>query len=546
MEKEVLFQYEAAANASYLVASVGQGDFIRYAMKMLENNAIAHLLPAKKFQQDDRVQIHYNVTARMTLQQILTRQQMKKNEFLSLLEGILSAYDELLEYQLSLSGLLLDEEHIFVKPGSFDPGFIYLPIYAEDNSLTNLRAFVMEMVTESRIANTNDDFVQRLIALINDPGMTLQQMHDEVRKLSAAKTPLRVPEVPKGDPVPEVPVFNPGGQPVKRDAAPHVERPITPPPVSVPPVEQPPAAPSPAPTPRPWNPMPDKAPGEKGGKKAGTGKEKKEKGSSSKESTIFVAVQAAFVLVAALLLKSGFFVQDGQINFSYIAGIAVLILGADFVLYRELFVNRKKKNTAAAGKAGKPAGGKSGKLPKVPGTKPNAVKPPVAKQPAVPSVGQSYAPPKPAAPVSPVNVAPANVPEPRPVTPPAQPYYPPENSVNMDPNGEKTVLMGEYDAGEGYLEYVENGLFKRIHLTNEVTVVGSLPQSVDYVLNSKRVSKVHAEFIRCGDQYSVRDINSTNGTYLNGGVQRIVSNQDFLLKNGDRVRLGDVELTFKC
>lgn len=541
MDKKVVFQYEAAANASYLVASVGQEDFIRYEMKMLENNAIAHLLPAKKFQQDDLVQIHYNVTARMTLQQILTRQQMKKNEFLSLLQGVLSAYDELLEYQLSLSGLLLDEEHIFVKPGSFDPGFIYLPIHVEDSGLTSLRDFVMQMVTGSRIANTHDDFVQRLIALVNEPGLTLQQMHDEVRKLSAVKPAApSIPEAPKGNPGPAVPVFHSGGQPVKRDAAPPVEQP---------PVAPPPVAHSPAPTPPHREPMspvgtnkdhgekPDKKPG----KKPGT---VKEKGSSSKESTIFVAVQAVFVLLAALLLKNGFFVQEGQINYSYIAGIAVLILGADFVLYRELFVNRKKKS-AAAGKAGKPAGGKSGKLPKAPGAKTNAVKPPVAKQPAASPSVQDYAPQKPVAPVSPVNVTPVVSPEPSPVTPSPQPYYPPENSMDTESNTE-TVLMDEYGAGEGYLEYVENGLVKRIHLTNEVTVLGSRPQNVDHVLNSKRVSKVHAEFIRCGDQYSVRDINSTNGTYLNGGAQRIVSNQDFLLKNGDRVRLGDMELTFKC
>lgn len=542
MEREVLFQYETAANASYLVASVRQEDFIRYEMKMLENNAITYLLPAKKFQQDDRVQIHYNVTARMTLQQLLTRQQMKKNEFLSLLAGILSAYDELLEYQLSLTGLLLDEEHIFVKPGSFDPGFIYLPIYSEDNGLKSLRDFVMRMVMESRIANTNDDFVQRLIGMINDPSMTLQQMHSEVRKLSAAKAAPRAPEVPKGVPAPKVPEFNPGGQTENRGVTP--------------PVEQPPAAPTPVnhgvPTPPPKVNVPpvttDKTPGKKGVQKPKTVKvkEKKEKGSSSKESIIFVAIQAAFVLLAALLLKRGFFVQEGQINYSYIAGVAILILGADFVLYRELFVNRKKKSTAAAGKPGKAASGKSGKLPKAPGAKTDAVKPPVAQQPAAHSAVQDYAPQKPVASVTPVDVAPANIPMPESVIPSAQPYYPPESGMDMDPNGGKTVLMDEYGAGEGYLEYVENGLVKRIHLTNEVTVVGSRPQNVDYVLNSKRVSKVHAEFIRCGDQYSVRDINSTNGTYLNGGAQRIVSNQDFLLKNGDRVRLGDMELTFKC
>ena len=60
------------------------------------------------------------------------------------------------------------------------------------------------------------------------------------------------------------------------------------------------------------------------------------------------------------------------------------------------------------------------------------------------------------------------------------------------------------------------------------------------------MSKVHAEFIRQAGRYYVRDINSTNGTFLNNAAQRLVSNQNVELHNGDCVRLADVELVLKC
>lgn len=506
MGREIAFQYEAAANASYLVASVAQDQFVRYEMKMQENNTIPHLLAAKNFQQDDVIQIYYNVTSKVSLQQILTRQQMQKVEFLTLLEGILSVYDELDEYQLSQGGILLDENYIFLKPGNFDPNFVFLPIHTEKTGLENLQKFVMQMVLDSRIANTNDDFIQRLIGLTNEPSLTIQRMHSEIQGLRSARS---VDPVQNKTPELVVPTFSnlpqvkgneerrqvQEQQPAKGGAAEEKKA------KSIQPVKQPPMR-----------------------KKEQQTAQKSEKATKNdKKRTLFFAIQGVFVIMVALLLKNGFFMQNGQLQYSYIVGVLLLILGTDVVLYRELFVNHKGKPATRPEK--KPAKANAISAKKPPKTYTAAeTSATVQKHEQTPETQPTHIPK--------VDVVPPIIP-----TPPL-----PMN----DEQGDDTVVIDERESVGGCLEYVENGLIKRIHLGEGTTRIGSRSQSVDYVIESKKVSKMHAELTNCGGQYTIRDLNSTNGTYLNGGTQRIVSNQDFQLRNGDKIRMGDVELTFIC
>lgn len=543
MDQSCIFQYEAEANASYLVAILPEAEsFIQYQMKMMENNQIAHLLEARKYQQDETIHICYNVTSRMSLRQVLERQKMRKEEFLTLLTSLVETYRELSEYQLTAKGLVLEEDYIFVRSGSFVPSFVYLPIHTEEAGLEGLRDFVRETILNSRIASTTDNFIQRLLDLVNDPDMTLERLEEELARLRqpAAAPPRPQPQAAPVPEAPKPPVFD-----------------STPPP---------PPAPDPVSHVAPTH-AAEKKGGMKGPAKA---REKKSSGSSSR-SILFTAIQGVAVLLLALAVKAGLFIQDGVWNVSYLAGALIALVGIDFVIYRELFVNPGKKSGEKpaknkAGKASKPAkkvgkkapsAPKSGLRPPVRSAAPAPVQTP-APQPvhAAPPVQDQadrpvYTPP-PAAAEQPVYVPAAPV-----YAPPAAPQAPAQPSAASFPAagrvsvqdldyGEDTVVIEEGAYGEGYLEYFENGLAMRIHLVEGVTRVGSRAQSVDHVLASHKVSKVHAEFIRRGGQYFVRDINSTNGTYLNGSRQRIVSNQDVELRDGDLVRLADIELTFKC
>ena len=78
----------------------------------------------------------------------------------------------------------------------------------------------------------------------------------------------------------------------------------------------------------------------------------------------------------------------------------------------------------------------------------------------------------------------------------------------------------------------------RFLLDTDLTVAGRHPEA-DIFLDDVTVSRRHAEFIRQGASFSVRDAGSLNGTYLNG--ER--SNGGPLV-DGSEIQIGKYRMTF--
>jgi hypothetical protein len=78
----------------------------------------------------------------------------------------------------------------------------------------------------------------------------------------------------------------------------------------------------------------------------------------------------------------------------------------------------------------------------------------------------------------------------------------------------------------------------RFLLDSDFTSVGRHPDS-DIFLDDVTVSRRHAEFYRHGDRFTVRDVGSLNGTYVNR--ERI---EEAELFGGDEVQIGKFRLLF--
>ena len=78
----------------------------------------------------------------------------------------------------------------------------------------------------------------------------------------------------------------------------------------------------------------------------------------------------------------------------------------------------------------------------------------------------------------------------------------------------------------------------RFLLDADVTTAGRHPDS-DIFLDDVTVSRRHAEFVREGDGFALRDVGSLNGTYLNR--ERI---EHATLAGGDEVQIGKYRLVF--
>ncbi|MEV7802875.1 FHA domain-containing protein [Microbispora sp. NPDC088329] len=78
----------------------------------------------------------------------------------------------------------------------------------------------------------------------------------------------------------------------------------------------------------------------------------------------------------------------------------------------------------------------------------------------------------------------------------------------------------------------------RFLLDSDLTTAGRHPES-DIFLDDVTVSRRHVEFYRRGGQFTVRDVGSLNGTYVNR--ERI---EESPLQGGDEVQIGKFRLVF--
>jgi pSer/pThr/pTyr-binding forkhead associated (FHA) protein len=78
----------------------------------------------------------------------------------------------------------------------------------------------------------------------------------------------------------------------------------------------------------------------------------------------------------------------------------------------------------------------------------------------------------------------------------------------------------------------------RFLLDSDVTTAGRHPAS-DIFLDDVTVSRRHAEFVRAGEGFSVRDVGSLNGSYINR--KRI---DEAALSGGDEVQIGKYRLVY--
>ncbi|MFT4106834.1 MAG: DUF6382 domain-containing protein [Lacrimispora sp.] len=73
-------------------------------------------------------------------------------------------------------------------------------------------------------------------------------------------------------------------------------------------------------------------------------------------------------------------------------------------------------------------------------------------------------------------------------------------------------------------------------------LIGKQEGLVDYVLSSETISRIHARIDREGEEYRISDLNSTNGTCVNGRL--LETNETVVLKKGDEVLIADFAFIF--
>ncbi|MDO9400036.1 MAG: FHA domain-containing protein [Polaromonas sp.] len=85
---------------------------------------------------------------------------------------------------------------------------------------------------------------------------------------------------------------------------------------------------------------------------------------------------------------------------------------------------------------------------------------------------------------------------------------------------------------------IDGVVVKEVQLTKDRTSLGRRPYN-DIVIDNLAVSGEHAVLLMAGNDVFVEDLNSTNGTYLNGKTVK-----KHLLANGDTIEIGKYKIKY--
>ena len=100
----------------------------------------------------------------------------------------------------------------------------------------------------------------------------------------------------------------------------------------------------------------------------------------------------------------------------------------------------------------------------------------------------------------------------------------------------ETIFFDTYESDENLkLQWKERGRKKQYILKEFPCTVGKMKEEVSLVISDISVSRVHCKFIKKDNKICIMDLNSTNGTFLNGlplkngEIQEIEKNDEILI-----------------
>ncbi len=498
------FTYENQGTNTYLVHTVSADENIdSMTLGMLTNNKVPGLATTFFTQMDATKYIKYNVSARIPVSQFFAGA-VNKKRLLGVFKGIVSAILSAEDYMIDESAILLDMDYIFADVTTCDTILICLPIEQEANH-HDLGAFFKGIMFSTQFDQTeNCDHVAKIINYLNSsPLFSLNDFNELLEKIEKNETAATVAAPVAQAVQPTVPRMQSQDKP---EVKPSVQTPAQ---------EKPPVAPI----------------------------QKHENLQFGLNYSPTDADKSANIgkSTAATLPPVRTSGKTGKSK-------GISLFG---------FLSSKEKKEMKDRPPKKPA-----KQPAKPPVKPTphagfevpgAAGVPAAKVtfevPGQPAVSQ--APAKPISQPQAIKTEAALVEEAkhvskvRPIPMSNKPLNFGETTVlGAGGVGETTVLGGAAEAVKTDPHLIRMKNNEKIPLNKPVFRIGKERSYVDYfVADNTAVSRSHANIVNHNGEFFVVDTNSTNHTYVNGGM--IQSNTEVKLSHGTKLRLANEEFEFR-
>ncbi|MDP7395486.1 MAG: FHA domain-containing protein [Lentisphaeria bacterium] len=114
-----------------------------------------------------------------------------------------------------------------------------------------------------------------------------------------------------------------------------------------------------------------------------------------------------------------------------------------------------------------------------------------------------------------------------------------KNLVNTSPVSRKAIFKQAKVRVSAYLDIVGiDGERNGVELDRSQVYIGRDPECEVHIPTTT-ISRQHVRIFCRGEEYHVEDLDSTNGTYING-----VKIKRCILRNNDQITVGDITITF--
>ena len=121
-------------------------------------------------------------------------------------------------------------------------------------------------------------------------------------------------------------------------------------------------------------------------------------------------------------------------------------------------------------------------------------------------------------------------------------YKMPEQTGETENYGETVVLSAGQTEGPASLVRREPGELATIYLDRDLMVIGKMENAADAVISLPTVSRIHAKIRKADDEYYLSDLNSRNGTSVNGRLLK--TGEEYQLQDEDQVEFAQARYIF--
>lgn len=116
-----------------------------YKLQMILENNIEGLLPLKVKQINNRNELYYDITSKISMKDLFAREKIKGKDIEDLIIGLSNGVNGIREYLLDVNRLILSTEYIYVNAGTGVYSFCYCP-YGEGTLQSGLKELFEEIL----------------------------------------------------------------------------------------------------------------------------------------------------------------------------------------------------------------------------------------------------------------------------------------------------------------------------------------------------------------------------------------------------------------